>query len=67
MYIITSSLYTPKHQGFSGGERGGKKFVGDCHSVMHEYETIQIFKLSGRGIIEAGGGGNSRAPHPLAV
>ena len=41
---------------------GGKKFVGHCQSVMHEFaahahtETIQIFKFSGRG------GGNSRAP-----
>ena len=31
----------------------GKKFVGHCHSVMHEFathahtETIQIFKFSG--------------------
>ena len=41
---------------------GGKKFVGHCHSVMHEYETIQIFKFYG-GIIR-GGGGNSRAPAP---
>ena len=21
---------------------GGKKFVGHCHSIMHEYETIQV-------------------------
>ena len=28
---------------------GGKKFVGHCHSVIHEYETIQIFKFSGGG------------------
>ena len=32
---------------------GGEKFVGHCHSVMHEFaahahtETIQIFKFSG--------------------
>ena len=26
---------------------GGGKFVGHCHSVMHEYETIQIFKFVG--------------------
>ena len=32
------------HVGFFGG---GKKFVGHCHSVMHEYETIQILKFSG--------------------
>ena len=32
---------------------GQKKFVGHCHSVMHEYETIQIFKFSG---------GDSRPP-----
>ena len=25
----------------------GKKFVGHCHSVMHEYETLQIFKFPG--------------------
>ena len=25
--------------------KGGEKFVGHCHSVMHEYETIQIFKF----------------------
>ena len=43
------------HTGFFfGGE--GKKFVGHCNSVMHEYETIQIFKFSGGGIIEAGEG-----------
>ena len=28
---------------FGGGGEGGEKFVGPCHSIMHEYETIQIF------------------------
>ena len=49
----------------------GEKFVGHCHSVMHEFaahahtETTQIFKLSEGGGTEAGGGGYSRAPPPL--
>ena len=42
-----------------GGGGGGKKFVRHCHSVMHEYETIQIFKFSE-------GGGDSRA-HTLCM
>ena len=37
---------------------GGEKYVGHCHSVMHECETIQIFKFSG-------GGWDSRVPRPL--
>ena len=53
------------HTGFFGG---GEKLVGHCHSVMHKFaahahtETIQIFKFSGGGETEAGGGGYSRAP-----
>ena len=35
----------------------GEKFVGYCHSVMHEDETVLFFKFSG--------GGGSRTPHPL--
>ena len=47
------SIYVGIHTGFLVG--GGKKFVGHCHSVMHEYAahvskyTIQIFKFSGGG------------------
>ena len=45
---------------------GGGDFVGHCHSVMHGYETIYIFKFSGGGI-EAGGrggGGEGTIPTP---
>ena len=44
--------------GGGGGGGGGKKFVGHCHSVIHEFETIQIFKFSG-------GGGDNSSPLPL--
>lgn len=47
---------------FGGGGGEGGEFVGRCHSAMHEfdYTNIQVF-----GEIEAGGGDNSRATHPL--
>ena len=45
------------------GEGGGEKFVGHCLSVMHEFETIQIFKFSG-GRGGGGEGDNSRGSLP---
>ena len=33
---------------------GGKRFVGHCHSIMHEYETISSL-LGGRGELRLGG------------
>ena len=46
------------------GEGGGEKFVGHCLSVMHEFETIQIFKFSG-GRGGGGGGGQFQGLPPL--
>ena len=45
-------------QYFFGG--GGEEIFGHCHSVMHEYETIQIF-WGGGGKLRLEGD-NSRAP-----
>ena len=30
------------------GGGGGEKFMRHCHSVVHEYEAIQILKFSGK-------------------
>ena len=49
----------------------GVEFVGHCHSITHEYDTIQIFKFEYEAIqifkfpgggIEAGGGGEFQGP-----
>ena len=41
---------------------GGEEFVVHCHSVMDEYETIQIFKISGGRKLRLGGGA-FQGPH----
>ena len=45
---------------FWWGVEGGKKFVGHCHSVIHEYETIR-FKYETIQIFK-GVGGEFQAP-----
>ena len=48
------------HQGFiQNFWWGGKKFVRHCHSVMHEYESMQVFRGGGEGLRL---GENYRAP-----
>ena len=42
----------------------GKKFVGYCHSIMHEYETYKFSPVLNRDyqVFWGEGGGDSRAP-----
>ena len=66
---LVSELRTYQMPGFHTGLFGGRgeKFVGHCHSVMHEYETTSFQVLSMRlyKFPVFWGEGDSRAPHPL--
>ena len=39
---VPATMELAELPGFHTGFVGGEKFVGHCHSVMHEYETRQI-------------------------
>ena len=53
-------MYTHSNSGFHTGFLGWKKFVGHCHSVMHEFaitceQTLYMYNFSS--FLGGGGGG----------
>ena len=60
-FRVMTFTYYNAYQGFIQDFLvGGKKFVGHCHSVMHEYETTNFQVLSMRLYRFLGRGGKLR-------